>query len=90
MTKNELVHELASRTGLDCKECMAAVNGISEIIRDEMSRHNEVVLRGFGNFKVVNRKSHKGINLSTGDIITIPARNVVKFFPSKNLNEKVI
>lgn len=32
MTKNELVHELAARTGLDFKECMAAVNGISEII----------------------------------------------------------
>lgn len=90
MTKKELIKEVASHTGLSTNDAALAVNQTLESITSTMASGQQVVLRGFGNFKVVNRKSHKGRNLLTGDMVTIPAKNVVKFIPSKNLNEKVI
>ena len=89
MTKDELVHELSGRTGLDCKECMAAVDGASEIIRDELSRHNEVVIRGFGAFCVKERKAKPGRDINKGKQIIIPACNQVKFKAYKELKESV-
>ena len=48
-----------------------------------------VALVGFGSFSVTHREARKGRNPQTGKEITIAAKNVVKFKPGAELNEKV-
>ena len=48
-----------------------------------------MALVGFGSFSVTHREARKGRNPQTGKEITIAAKNVVKFKPGAELNDKV-
>jgi DNA-binding protein HU-beta len=52
-------------------------------------RNSKVTLVGFGTFSNVYRKTRKGRNPQTGEMIKIKGKNVVKFKPGKALKEKV-
>ena len=54
-----------------------------------MERGERVTIAGFGSFRVVERAEQKGRNPQTGEPLTIPAHNVVKFRPGKNLCKRV-
>jgi DNA-binding protein HU-beta len=54
-----------------------------------MRRGERVTLAGFGSFRVVERAEQRGRNPQTGQAITIPAHNVVKFRPGKKLSTRV-
>lgn len=55
-------------------------------IKDAVFLGHEVTLRGFGTFKIKQRKAKPGRNISAGTTIEIPARKVVAFKPSKDFN----
>jgi len=46
----------------------------------------KVDLRGFGSFQVSGKKERQGRNPRTGETLTIAARNVAVFKPSKELS----
>ena len=48
-----------------------------------------VDLRGFGSFQVSGKKERQGRNPKTGEALTIAARNVAVFKPSRELAERV-
>jgi len=89
MNKAELVEEVASRTGLTKKAARETVDTITSAITDSLARGEKVTLVGFGSFKVRKRNSRRGRNPQTGKEIQIPAKDVPKFEPGKNLKETV-
>ncbi|MEE9191918.1 MAG: HU family DNA-binding protein [Candidatus Aerophobetes bacterium] len=89
MNKAELVEEVVSRTGLTKKAARETVDTITSAITDSLARGEKVTLVGFGSFKVRKRNSRRGRNPQTGKEIQIPAKNVPKFEPGKNLKEAV-
>jgi len=62
---------------------------VPEIIADELKSKGIFMLRGFGTFKVVDRKARAGINPKTRAKITIPAQKAVRFKTAKKLKNKV-
>jgi DNA-binding protein HU-beta len=62
-----------------------ALNKVLANLADAMEKGERVTLAGFGSFKVVERAEQKGRNPQTGQSIVIPAHNVVKFKPGKDL-----
>lgn len=89
MNKAELVEEVVSRTGLTKKAARETVDTITSAITDSLARGEKVTLVGFGSFKVRKRNSRRGRNPQTGKEIQIPAKDVPKFEPGKNLKETV-
>jgi integration host factor subunit alpha len=87
LTKNEMVKRVQDKTGLTKKESMAGVDGLFEIIKDELSHGKPVKISGFGKWTVMNKKARKGRNPQTGEDLIIDARKVVTFKPSNVLRK---
>lgn len=91
MTKADLV-QLASEAigpGITKKDCAIVVDAFLSAIKDAMADHKNIEIRGFGTFKVRERKSRLARNPRTGDPVEVPPRAVPVFKPSKDLRALV-
>jgi DNA-binding protein HU-beta len=88
MNKSDLINEVATVVSTK-KEAQSAVECVISSITKAMKKGEDVVLTGFGTFKVVNRKARKGRNPYTGEEIKIKATKAPKFTPGKALKEAV-
>jgi DNA-binding protein HU-beta len=89
MTKAELIDKIASGTGLSKVAAGKTLDTTLNSIRGALKKGQKVTLVGFGTFSVIKRKSRKGRNPRTGDVITIPAAKVPKFTSGKALKDAV-
>lgn len=87
MTKNELVKELAVSEKLHLSTAVKAVDGVIRIIKEALTKGEEITLRGFGTLAVVKREERPARHFSTGEPITIPAHRTVKLKISKELKD---
>ena len=88
MNKGDLVNEVAKVVGTK-KEAQAAVDCVLDSITRTLKKKGQVVIAGFGTFKVAKRKARTGRNPQTGAEIKIAARNVPKFTAGKALKGAV-
>jgi integration host factor subunit beta len=91
MTKADLVEQVADAIGpgITKKDCALVVDGLLNAIKNALSEHQNIEIRGFGTFKVRRRKSRLARNPRTGDPVEVPARAVPIFKPSKDLRTQV-
>ncbi|HLA00733.1 MAG TPA: HU family DNA-binding protein [Thermodesulfovibrionales bacterium] len=89
MTKAELIDKVASGAGLSKVDASKALDTTLNSIKGALKKGQKVTLVGFGTFAVVKRKSRKGRNPRTGDVITIPAAKIPKFQSGKALKDAV-
>lgn len=89
MTKAELIDKIASGTGLSKADASRALDSTLNSVRAALKKGQKVTLVGFGTFSVVKRKSRKGRNPRTGQVITIPAAKIPKFNAGKSLKDAV-
>jgi integration host factor subunit alpha len=89
MTKNDLIDILYEKAGLSKKECVPIIEGVIDIIKDELGKGNPVNISGFGKWTVNAKRERRGRNPQTGKEITIDARKVVTFKPSGKLRDTV-
>ncbi len=87
MTKMDLIDRVAEQFELTKKEAEVAVNAIFASISEALDKGDKVELRGFGVFKVRNKRARKGRNPRTGETIDVPAKLVPYFKPSKELKK---
>lgn len=87
MTKNDLIRELAVSEKLTLTTATKAVDGAIRIIKENISKGEDLFIRGFGSLAVVNCAEKTARNISTGQPIVVPAHKSVKFKPSKELKE---
>jgi len=89
MTKAELIDKIASGTGLSKADASRSLDATLNSIKAAMKKGQKVTLVGFGTFSVSKRKSRKGRNPRTGDVITIPAGKIPKFTAGKSLKDYI-
>ena len=89
MTKADLVEEISRQTGLNKKDTSIVVNEIIGNICRALAEGDKVELRGFGSFKVKERRARKARNPRTGEAVPVPDRNVPVFKVSKELKDMV-
>jgi len=87
--KDQLVHEVAERSGLGVEESRRALEEMLNAIETELGNGNEVRLTGFGKFSVSRRKAREGRNPQTGESMRIPAKKVPHFSPGTELKKAV-
>jgi integration host factor beta subunit len=89
MTKADLVDEIAERTGLTKKDVAETVDEFLASVTRALEAGKHIEIRGFGTFKVKDRKARIARNPRTGDAVQVPARRVPVFKVSKELKDKV-
>lgn len=89
MNKNDLVAAAADKAGITKAQAGEAVDAVFDSITSTLKNGDDVRLVGFGTFAVTRRKASKGRNPATGAEIDIPASNVPKFKPGKQLKDAV-
>jgi len=65
------------------------VDRVFDLIESSLEKGDDVLISGFGKFKVRFRWAKKGRNPQTGQSIIIPSRRVVTFQASQKLREKM-
>jgi DNA-binding protein HU-beta len=88
MNKADLIDEVAKVVETK-KAAGEAVDCVIDAITKVLKKKGKVTLVGFGTFSVSKRAARKGRNPRTGKEIKIPAKNVPKFTPGKELKAAV-
>ncbi|HSM36252.1 MAG TPA: HU family DNA-binding protein [Longimicrobiales bacterium] len=91
MTKADLVEQVADAIGpgITKKDCALVVDGLLNAIKDALAAHHHIEIRGFGTFKVRERKARMARNPRTGERVHVPSRTVPVFKPSKEMRAQV-
>lgn len=89
MTKADFVEKVAARTGLSKDKSEKAITAFLAAIEDALVKEKKVTLTGFGSFTVETRPARTGRNPRSGEPISIPQAQVVKFRAGKLLKEAV-
>ena len=91
MTKADLVEQVAEAIGpgITKKDCAMVVDGFLNAVKRALATGDNIEIRGFGTFKVRERKSRLARNPRTGDPVEVPPRAVPVFKPSKELRIQV-
>ncbi len=90
MTKADLVEKVAEKTGLTRTDVAVVVDGFLEAIKTSMEQGQNIEIRGFGTFKIKQRKARKARNPRTGDEVPVPDRKVPVFKPSNEFKNLII
>ncbi|WP_419935618.1 HU family DNA-binding protein [Candidatus Palauibacter sp.] len=91
MTKADLIEQVheAIGPGVTKKDCAAVVNAFLNAIKGAVIEGRHIEIRGFGTFKVRDRRTRMARNPRTGDPVRVPERRVPVFKPSRLLREEV-
>lgn len=89
MNRVELTYIISEETGISKEEAKKALESIIRNIAHTLEDGNTVKLQGFGSWNIVPRGTRKGRNPTTGQEISLPARNNIKFRPGNLLKQKI-
>ena len=89
MNKQELISQIASKSGLTKKDAGSALEATLSTITEALSKGDSVQFIGFGTFSTSKRAAREGVNPSTGAKIQIAESTVAKFKVGAKLKEAV-
>ena len=91
MTKADLVELVAVRVHLTKKDTEVVIDSILDSISKALSSKDDgkVELRGFGSFRVRERRARQGRNPQSGSAVQVPRKRVPFFKAGKELKALV-
>lgn len=90
VTKRDLVMEISNDLGMTQRDVFSVLQTFIDQVTENLANGDEVVLRNFGTFQVMETKAKVGRNPRHPEKeVIIPPRSVVKFRPGKEMKEKV-
>jgi len=90
LTKADLAHHLMERLELGKRDAELIVATFLESIIKSIQAGEGVELRGFGSFRLRDRKARQGRNPRSGESIQVPAKRVAYFKLGKELRSRLI
>ncbi len=89
MNKTELIAKIAEGAGLSKVDAKKALDAAIEAAVAALKKGDKVQIPGIITLAVEKRAARKGINPATKQVITIPAKKVVKVKAGKELADAV-
>ena len=90
MTRSELIEKVSERVeSLTVKQTEIIVDTVFDSIKDAMKKGHKIEIRGFGNFKLKDRKPRKARNPKTGESVDVPGKKAIRFKAGKALRESL-
>jgi integration host factor subunit beta len=81
----QISEAIAGAIDVPRRDAEAIVDAIFSGIVGALNRGDKVELRGFGSFRLRQRRAHALRNPRTGVLVDVPAKKVVYFKPAKEL-----
>lgn len=89
MTKAEIAERIHTKLGFTKKDSMELLESIFSIMKQTLESGENIKVAGFGNFEIKQKEDRIGRNPQTTEVITIAARKVLSFKPSKLLKAEI-
>jgi DNA-binding protein HU-beta len=89
MNKNDLVANIAKKSGLAKKDVELVVSNLLDEITSALAQGEKVQFVGFGTFETRKRSPRTGRNPQTGETIQIPESVVPAFRPGNKLKDAI-
>ena len=89
LTRDDIVEAVAEQVGFSKKQSVELVETLLELIKRILESGEDVLISGFGKFRVREKKERRGRNPATGDTMMMRARRVVTFHCSGKLRRKI-
>lgn len=82
MIKEDLARKVQKKSGYTFQKSLELVDLTFEILKESLKENQRLEFRGFGIFKVTDRKKGFGRDFKTGETIKIEEGKTIKFKPS--------
>ena len=82
MTKIDIAEKIREKVGFSHEEAAKVVETVFDIIKETLQREDKILVSGFGDFVIRNKKARRGRNPQTGGNIEITPRRILRFKPS--------
>lgn len=82
MNKKRIIETVANETGLHVKDVRCCIDAIISSIRESVRKGENVKIRNFGTFKMVEYKQKKVLGIHCGQMIELPGHKGVRFVAS--------
>ena len=89
LTKDDIVEVVAKEIGFPKNQSVELVETLLELIKKTLESGEDVLVSGFGKFRVREKKERRGRNPATGDKMMLRPRRVVTFHCSGKLRRKI-
>ena len=89
LTKAHIAEALAKKNCYPKKQSFDTVETLLEIIKRTLESGEDVLVSGFGKFRVKEKHERRGRNPSTGEDMILEPRRVVTFTCSRKLRDKI-
>ncbi len=82
MTKVDIVDKIYEKVGFPKNEVAKIVDTVFDMIKETLQREDKLLISGFGNFAIRNKRARRGRNPQTGVNLEIAPRRILTFKPS--------
>jgi len=89
LTKADIVDSVKDKIGFTRKQSIETVETLLENIKSTLESGEDVLISGFGKFRVRDKTERRGRNPATGDDMMLQPRRVVTFKCSGKLRKKI-
>ncbi len=89
LTKADIVEAVAEQNGYTNKRSFEIVETLLEMIKSALESGEDVLISGFGKFRVKEKRERRGRNPATGEDMMLVPRKVVTFRCSGQLRDKI-
>ena len=89
LTKAHIVNAVAEQNGYTIKRSFKVVETLLEIIKGALESGEDVLVSGFGKFRVKKKKERMGRNVAIGEAMMLAPKKSLKFRCSGKLRDKI-
>ena len=79
ITKIDIIQNVSDKLGISKRDSTRIVESVLEIMKEQLSKGETVMISGFGNFVVRRKNARRGRNPHTGVEMEICAKKVLTF-----------
>ena len=89
LTKAHIVEAVAEQIGYTKNRSINTIETLLELIKRSLESGEDVLVSGFGKFRVKEKRERRGRNPATGEDMMMEPRRVVTFRCSRQLRDKI-
>ena len=89
LTKIDIVEAVAEQNGYTKVRSFEVVETLLEIIKSTLESGEDIMISGFGKFRVKKKKERMGRNVAIGDAMMLAPKKSLKFRCSGKLRDKI-
>ncbi len=90
ITKSQLANHIAESAGITKKVATEILDELANVAYEEAKKNKQFTIPGLGKLVLDNRSARMGRNPATGEVIHIPAKQVVKFRVAKACKDSIL